>query len=140
MSFFNLLRGRGGYIAALLFSVAVNVESVFAQAASATPLPQQNPAQFVTNTVWFFLTAFFVYWFLVLRPQMAKEDEHKAFIDALNKNDEVVTGGGIFGRVVSTNAEFVTVEVAPNVRLKVRPDSVNPVKKVAVEEKSPATK
>lgn len=84
-----------------------------------------SEADFIISTVWFIILGVFVYFMLVLRPGFAKEDAHKKFIEQLKKHDEVVTSGGIFGRVVAVKAEFVTVEVAPNVRLKVKPEHVH---------------
>jgi len=53
-------------------------------------------------------------WFLMIRPQMKRAKEHKAMVEALAKGDEVVTGGGIAGRVVEVGDSFVQIEVAPN--------------------------
>ena len=57
---------------------------------------------------------FVVLWFLMIRPQMKRAKEHKAMVEALAKGDEVVTGGGIAGRVVEVGDSFVQIEVAPN--------------------------
>ena len=57
---------------------------------------------------------FVVLWFLMIRPQMKRAKEHKAMVEALAKGDEVVTGGGIAGRVTDVGDSFVQIEVAPN--------------------------
>ena len=57
---------------------------------------------------------FVVLYFLMIRPQMKRAKEHKAMVEALAKGDEVVTGGGIAGRVVEVGDSFVQIEVAPN--------------------------
>ena len=57
---------------------------------------------------------FVVLWFLMIRPQMKRAKEHKTMVEALAKGDEVVTGGGIAGRVVEVGDSFVQIEVAPN--------------------------
>ncbi|MDD3675536.1 preprotein translocase subunit YajC, partial [Thauera propionica] len=57
---------------------------------------------------------FVVLWFLMIRPQMKRAKEHKAMVEALAKGDEVVTGGGIAGRVTEVGDSFVQVEVAAN--------------------------
>ena len=55
---------------------------------------------------------FGVIWFLMIRPQQKKMKEHKALIEALQKGDEVITQGGIAGRVVKINEGYVTVAIA----------------------------
>jgi preprotein translocase subunit YajC len=67
---------------------------------------------------------FVVLWFLMIRPQMKKAKEHKALIDALTKGDEVVTQGGVAGRIVRIGDNFVTVELAPNVEVAVQRQAI----------------
>lgn len=55
---------------------------------------------------------FAVIWFLMIRPQQKKMKEHRAMVDALQKGDEVVTQGGIAGRIGKVSEGYVTVEVA----------------------------
>ncbi|HRE18809.1 MAG TPA: preprotein translocase subunit YajC, partial [Rhodocyclaceae bacterium] len=55
---------------------------------------------------------FVVLWFLMIRPQMKKAKEHKALLEALAKGDEVITQGGIAGRVTKVSEGYVTVEIA----------------------------
>ena len=55
---------------------------------------------------------FVVLWFLMIRPQMKKAKEHKALLAALAKGDEVVTQGGLVGKIVKVGDSYVTVEVA----------------------------
>ena len=55
---------------------------------------------------------FIVLWFLMIRPQMKKAKEHQKMVDALQKGDEVVTQGGMAGRIVKVGENFVTLEVA----------------------------
>ncbi|WP_341648611.1 preprotein translocase subunit YajC [Thauera humireducens] len=67
---------------------------------------------------------FVVLWFLMIRPQMKRAKEHKAMIEALAKGDEVVTGGGIAGRVTEVGDSFVQVEVAANTVVAVQKQAV----------------
>src|SRR5215510_15447951 len=62
---------------------------------------------------------FVVFYFLLIRPQQQKTKAHREMIDNLKRNDEVVTAGGIYGRVIELNEKIVTLEVAPNVRVRV---------------------
>ncbi len=55
---------------------------------------------------------FVVLYFLMIRPQMKRSKEHKAMLDALKKGDEVITSGGLAGRVVKVGEAWVSVEVA----------------------------
>jgi preprotein translocase subunit YajC len=55
---------------------------------------------------------FVVLWFLMIRPQMKRQKEHKALIEALAKGDEVVTAGGIVGKVTAVKDQYVSLEVA----------------------------
>ncbi len=55
---------------------------------------------------------FVVLWFLMIRPQMKKAKEHQKMVSELQKGDEVVTQGGVAGRIVKVGENFVTLEVA----------------------------
>lgn len=61
---------------------------------------------------------FAVIYFLIIRPQQKRAKEHEAKINAVQKNDEVVTGGGLMGKVTKVADDHVEVEIAPNVRVK----------------------
>lgn len=67
---------------------------------------------------------FVVLYFIMIRPQMKRQKEHKAMIDALAKGDEVVIGGGILGRVAKLGESYVHVEVAGGVEIQVQRSSV----------------
>ena len=58
---------------------------------------------------------FVVLYFIMIRPQMKKQKEHKAMIDALGKGDEVVTSGGLLGRITKMDDQHVSVEIASSV-------------------------
>lgn len=60
----------------------------------------------------------FIFWFLILRPQMRQQKEHKAKIAALKRNDMVVTAGGLIGKVTKIDDHYVELEIAPNVKVK----------------------
>lgn len=66
-------------------------------------------------------------YFLMIRPQIKRQKEHKKMVDALAKGDEVVTMGGIAGRIVDLGESFAEVEVADGVQLKVRRQAVESV-------------
>ncbi|MBL8289910.1 MAG: preprotein translocase subunit YajC [Rubrivivax sp.] len=67
---------------------------------------------------------FVVLYFIMIRPQMKKQKEHKAMVEALAKGDEVVIAGGVLGRVARLGESFLHVEVANGVELQVQRGSV----------------
>ena len=67
---------------------------------------------------------FVVLYFLMIRPQMKRTKEHKALIEALAKGDEVVTGGGIAGRITKVGENFVAIEVADTVEIQVQKQAI----------------
>ncbi len=67
---------------------------------------------------------FVVLWFLMVRPQMKKAKEHKALIAALTKGDEVVTGGGLVGKVIKVGDNYVTLEIAEGTEVVVQKPSI----------------
>ena len=60
-----------------------------------------------------------IFWFLIIRPQMKQQKEHRAKISAVKKGDQVVTSGGITGKVMRVDDEYADVEIAQGVRVKV---------------------
>jgi preprotein translocase subunit YajC len=67
-----------------------------------------------------FAILFVVFYFLLIRPQQKRAKEHTKMVDNLAKGDEVVTGGGLVGKVTDLGDNFIEVEVADNVRVKVQ--------------------
>jgi preprotein translocase subunit YajC len=67
---------------------------------------------------------FVVLWFLMIRPQMKKSKEHKALLAAIAKGDEVVTQGGIVGKVTKVGDSYVSVEIATGVEVVVQKPSI----------------
>ncbi|MFZ5775994.1 MAG: preprotein translocase subunit YajC [Thermodesulfobacteriota bacterium] len=62
---------------------------------------------------------FAVFYFLLIRPQQKKAREQQEFIQGLKKGDEVITGGGLHGKITGLTDKVVTLEIADNVRVKV---------------------
>ncbi|MDF0541448.1 preprotein translocase subunit YajC [Sphingobium sp. H39-3-25] len=61
---------------------------------------------------------FVVFWFLLIRPQQKRVKDHKAKIDAVKKGDQVVTGGGLVGKVVRVDDVYADIELAPGMKVK----------------------
>ena len=70
------------------------------------------------------LLIFVVFYFLLIRPQTKRAKEHKAMVAAIATGDEVVTSGGILGKVTDVGDQFLTVEIADGVRVKVQRHTV----------------
>ena len=64
------------------------------------------------------LLIFVVFYLFLIRPQQKRAKEHEAKIAAVQKNDDVVTGGGLMGKVTKVADDHVEVEIAPNVRVR----------------------
>ena len=99
------------------------ISNAFAQAA---PAAAQDPLSSITGVLPL-IFMFVVLWFLMIRPQMKRAKEHKALLEGLQKNDEVLTQGGIVGKVVSISDAYVTVEVAANTQIIVQKQAVGAV-------------
>jgi len=63
---------------------------------------------------------FVLLYFLMIRPQMKRAKEHKQMVEALQKGDEVITAGGVVGRISRMGEAYVTLEIAPNTEVSVQ--------------------
>jgi preprotein translocase subunit YajC len=73
------------------------------------------------------IVIFVLFYFLLIRPQQKKQKEHRQMVDALSSGDEIVTGGGMLGKVSDVGEQFVTVEVADGVSIKVQKHTITAV-------------
>ncbi len=64
------------------------------------------------------------FYFLLIRPQTKRAKEHKQMIEGLKKGDEVVTGGGVLGRILDVGDNFIQVEIADGVQIKVQKQAI----------------
>jgi preprotein translocase subunit YajC len=67
---------------------------------------------------------FVVFYFLLIRPQSKRAKEHRNMVSALQKGDEIVTNGGVLGRITATDEAFITIEIAENVEVRVQRHAV----------------
>ena len=67
---------------------------------------------------------FIVLYFVMIRPQMKRAKEHKSMVEALQKGDEVVAAGGVLGRVTKVADNYVTIEIADKIEIKVQRPAV----------------
>lgn len=59
-----------------------------------------------------------IFWFLIIRPQMKRQKEHQAKVGGLKKGDQVVTQGGLVGKVIKVDETYAEIELAKDVRVK----------------------
>lgn len=96
------------------------ISSAFAQTAPAAASSSTDSLMSLLPLVLMFV----VLYFIMIRPQMKRQKEHKAMIEAIAKGDEVVTSGGLVGRVAKMGESFLHVEVANGVELQVQRSAV----------------
>jgi preprotein translocase subunit YajC len=72
------------------------------------------------STLLFPIGLIVVFYFLLIRPQQKKQKEHRQMVEAVGAGDEVVTGGGVIGKVTDVGEQFLTVEIATGVSVKVQ--------------------
>jgi len=84
------------------------ISNAYAQSAPAA----QPGAEGSLMSIGFMVLIFIVFYFLLIRPQVKRQKEHKAMVDALNKGDEVVSAGGIVGKITELTDQYVTLQVA----------------------------
>ena len=76
------------------------------------------------ESIFLIVAMFAVLYFLMIRPQMKRAKEQRAMIGGLAKGDEVVTNGGIAGRIDELGDSFVTLEIAANVKIKLQKSAI----------------
>ncbi len=97
----------------------VLITSAYAQAAGAAT--QENTLLTFLPMV----AIFVVFYFLLIRPQQRKQKESRAMLEALEKGNEVVTAGGILGRIVKLDEQYATIEVTSGTQLVVQRSSIS---------------
>jgi preprotein translocase subunit YajC len=98
------------------------ISLAYAQTAGAATDPTSGLMQILPM-----ILMFVVLWFLMIRPQMKKAKEHKALIAAIAKGDEVVTQGGMVGKVAKVGENYVTLEIAAGTEVIVQKPAIGMV-------------
>lgn len=96
------------------------ISSAFAQTAPAAGGDFQSSLMSMLPLVLMFVVLYFV----MIRPQMKRQKEHRAMIDALAKGDEVATAGGVLGKVTRLGDSYLGVEIASGVEIQVQRSAV----------------
>jgi preprotein translocase subunit YajC len=88
--------------------------------AEAAPSGQADPLISFLPLIFIFV----VFYFLLIRPQSKKAKEHKQMVEALAKGDEVVTNGGLLGRITGVGESFVELEIGEGMKVKVQRQAI----------------
>ena len=89
--------------------------------AEAAPAAQQGDP--MTSLI-FFGGMILIFYFILIRPQTKRAKEHRELVSGLSKGDEVVTNGGMLGKITEVSEQYVTLEVADNVQIRVQKPAV----------------
>ena len=90
------------------------------------------------TTILFFGALFLIMYFIMIRPQQKQVQQHKALIASLKKGDDVITNGGMLGKIYAVTDKLVTLEVANGVRIRVLKSSVQGKSNLTEEAAAPA--
>ena len=93
----------------------------------ATPAGSQGGSASVIFGIVPWLAIFVIFYFLMIRPQQQRVKQHQAAINAVKKGDEVITGGGIRGRVTKVSDDEAEVEIAQGVKIRVIKSTISQV-------------
>jgi preprotein translocase subunit YajC len=99
--------------------IPVFISNAYAQSTTASGGAASSLMQFLPLVL-----MFVVLYFIMIRPQMKRQKEHKAMVEALAKGDEVVTSGGVLGKVSKLGETFVGLEVADGVEIQIQRTAV----------------
>ena len=102
------------------------ISSAYAQAAEAAPAPQGGFGGLLGSPI-IFIVIMAGMMFFMFRSQSKRQKELRAMIAALAKGDEVVTSGGVAGRIDDVGESFVTLEIAPDVKIKLQKTAISMV-------------
>ena len=99
------------------------ISNAYAQAAAPAAASSENGLLGMLPLVLMFVVLYFV----MIRPQMKRQKEHKAMVEAIGKGDEVVTAGGVIGKITKLGDNFVHLEVASGVELQLQRSAITQV-------------
>lgn len=94
------------------------ISDAFAQAAPAAQ--EANPMV----SILFFGGMILLFYFLLIRPQSKRAKEHRKMVEALGKGDEVITNGGLLGKIAEVGDQYLTVEIAEGLQVKMQRQAV----------------
>ncbi|VAW92683.1 Protein translocase subunit YajC [hydrothermal vent metagenome] len=80
-----------------------------------------------TTSLLFFVGMIVIFYFLLIRPQQKRAKDHRKMVAAIGKDDEVVTNGGILGKIIEMGDQFITIEIADNVNVRIQRNAISTV-------------
>ena len=90
-------------------------------------MPEAQPSPILQFLPLVFL--FVIFYFLLIRPQQKKQKEHSQLLEKLDKNDEVITSGGVHATVISVGDKTAILRIADNVKIEIEKSSISSVTK-----------
>ena len=96
-------------------SLSFFISDAMADAAGAAQTPQSSIMGFLPLIIIFAL-----FYFMLIRPQTKRAKEHKQMVASVQKGDEIVTNGGVLGKITDVGENFITLEIADNVQVKMQ--------------------
>ncbi|MBL7157341.1 MAG: preprotein translocase subunit YajC [Candidatus Omnitrophica bacterium] len=100
--------------------------NAYAQVSGAAP---QGQTSILGSPLIMMVAIFAIFYFLLIRPQKKAQDDHKKMVSQLNKNDEVVTTGGIHGTITNVKDNSVVLKIDDNVKIEVQKNAIGTLKK-----------
>ena len=87
----------------------------------------QAPAGGGLSTLLFPIVLIAIFYFLIIRPQQKRQKEHREMVEAISTGTEVVTGGGVLGKVTNVSDQYLSVEIAEGVTIQVQKHAIGAV-------------
>ncbi len=91
-------------------------------------MPQGQTSNSLLSLVFPFILIYVIFYFLIIRPQQKKEKEHQRMLSNLNKNDEIITVGGIHATIVNVKDKTIVARIDDNVKIELEKSSVVHIK------------
>ena len=108
----------------LIVELSVFISSAFAQTAPAAAAAGGSDMMSTLTGMLPLVLMFVVLYFVMIRPQMRKQKEHRSMIEALAKGDEVATAGGLLGKVTRLGEGYLTLEISPGVEVQLQRSAI----------------
>ena len=108
------------------------VSTAFAQTGTAPAGAQPSAVEMFAPFVFIFV----IFYFLIIRPQAKRQKDHQKFLSEIKRGDEVITASGILGRIDGMTEQFVTVEIADGVKVKMLRSQIATTQKAATAEEN----
>ena len=83
-----------------------------------------GPASPGVGDLLFFVAIIVLFYFMLIRPQMKRQKEHKAMVSEMAKGDEIITNGGLLGKITKVGEDFLSLSIADGVEVKVQKQQV----------------